>query len=220
MAVQSTNADTFPTAAPLDPRIAPAGTGGVRLRMDPTRGQHGALDGAWWPYTNDLVAELPALVAGVDAWLTGRSPGHSEHVSRVAVARDEWGEIPERTEVGGRRVRVAWFRSIDVHTVSVSCPNGAIYDLLVIPPDALNDAASAAMATAADPGNALGGSEILRPIGQDPVSLPVDSWHDPGFGLHPEWETDGGSITGEPAWLRDPSGIASMNPLPRSEHVD
>lgn len=212
MAVQITSADTLPATGPRDPRVSPAGrSGSVRLRMDPTSGQHGALDGAWWPYTNELAAELPALVAGVDAWLAGRKPGHSEQVSRVAVGWNAWNEIPDRTEVGGRRIRVAWFTSIDVHTVTVSCPNGDHYDLLVVPPDALNEAASAAMTAAADAGNTLGGSEILlRQTGRhDPVSLPVDAWHDPYLGQHPEWETDGGSITGDPPRGRDPAGLAA-----------
>jgi hypothetical protein len=129
--------------------------------MDPTSGQHGALDGAWWPYTNDLAAELPALIAGVDAWLTGRRRGHSEHVSRIAVGRDAWPEIPHRAEISGRRVRIAWFTSMGLHTITVSCPNDEHYDLLVVPPDALNDTAAIAMATAADAGNPLRGSAIL-----------------------------------------------------------
>jgi hypothetical protein len=181
--------------------------------MDPTGGQHGALDGAWWPYTNELAAELPGLIAGVDAWLAGRTPGHSEQVSSVGVGWHAWNQVPDRAQVGGRRVRVGWFSSIDVHTVSVSCPNGDHYDLLVVPPDSLNDAASAVMTTAADAGNSLGGSEILlRQAGRyDAVSLPVDAWHDPEpvLGQHPEWETDSGSITGDPPPGVDPTALAS-----------
>jgi hypothetical protein len=213
MAVQANDTHPFPTADPLDSTAIRSGNGGVRLRMDPTGSQHGALDGAWWPYTNDLAAELPALIAGVNAWLAGRQPDHSEHVNRVAVNRNAWSQIPDRTEVNGRRVRVAWFTSIDVHTITVSCANGDHYDLLVVPPDTLNDTASAAMATAANANNPLGGSEILRPTSPDPLSSPVDSWHDPDPSRHPEWENEGGSITGEPAPGRDPAaGWRRPNP--------
>jgi hypothetical protein len=50
---------------------------------------------------------------------------------------------------------------MDLHTITVSCPNDEHYDLLVVPPDALNDTAAIAMATAADAGNPLRGSAIL-----------------------------------------------------------
>jgi hypothetical protein len=187
----------------------------VRLRIDRSGGQHGSLAGAWWPDTLALAAELPGLIAGVDAWLAGRTPGRSEQVSSVGVGWHAWNQVPDRAQVGGRRVRVGWFSSIDVHTVSVSCPNGDHYDLLVVPPDSLNDTASAVMTAAADAGNSLGGSEILlrQAGGYEPVSLPVDAWHDPESVLaeHPEWETDSGSITGDPPPGRDPAALASTD---------
>ncbi|WP_199517213.1 DUF5994 family protein [Nucisporomicrobium flavum] len=34
----------------------------VRLRMDPVPSRTTVLDGAWWPRSTDVVAELPALV--------------------------------------------------------------------------------------------------------------------------------------------------------------
>lgn len=217
MAVQIRNTATFPTRRPLDFRVQrTTNTGGVRLRMDPTSGQHGALDGAWWPYTNDLVAELPALIAGVDAWLAGRDPGRSELVSRVAVGWHAWNQIPDRTEIGGRRVQVGWFSNIDVHTVSVSCPNGSHYDLLVVPPDSLHDAAASVMTRAADARNELGGSEILlRQAGRyDFGSLPVDAWHDPDpiAGQHSDWEIGVGGISDAASAERDPLPVPPIRP--------
>jgi hypothetical protein len=182
--------------------------------MDPTSGQHGALDGAWWPYTNDLVAELPALIAGVDAWLAARDPGRRELVSRVAVGWHAWNQIPDRTEIGGRRVQVGWFSNIDVHTVSVSCPNGSHYDLLVVPPDSLHDAAASVMTRAADARNELGGSEILlQQAGRyDSGSLPVDAWHDPDPVAGERSDREIGAVDAAPS-ERDLLPVPPVRPL-------
>ncbi len=34
-----------------------------RLRLKPKAPQSGYVDGAWWPYSDDLTAELPDLLA-------------------------------------------------------------------------------------------------------------------------------------------------------------
>jgi len=40
-----------------------------RLRLKPAAPAMGHVDGAWWPRTRDLTAELPALLAAVAARL-------------------------------------------------------------------------------------------------------------------------------------------------------
>jgi len=170
--------------------------GTLRLRMDQTRTQRGVLDGAWWPYSTDLTAELPALVTGLDGWLDNPHPGDGQHISRVAIGLTIWNNVPTRIMVAGRRIVVAWFRSIDPHIISVSCPNTDHFNLLVIPPDTPHGPALAAMATAAGARNRLRGTEILAELAHLPAApAPPDrSWPDTDIGQHTEWETDGGSV--------------------------
>src|SRR5689334_12499443 len=49
------------------------------------------LDGAWWPRSADLDAELRALV-----------------LAHLLLDADEWGEHPRRLVTAGRRVRLGW----------------------------------------------------------------------------------------------------------------
>lgn len=171
--------------------------GALRLRMDRTRTQHGVLDGAWWPYSTDLTTELPALIAGLDDWLDDPHPGHSQHISRIAVSLTIWDSVPSRVETAGRRVVVAWFGSIDAHIISASCPNSDRFDLLVIPPDTPHESALAAMTRAADGRNTLRGTEILTELTPLPATQapPDRAWTQPDIRQHTEWETDGGQGT-------------------------
>jgi len=158
----------------------------LRLRMTHTHTRHGVLDGAWWPYSTDLAAELPALIAGLEGWLDSSDHGPNRHVSRVAVSLTIWTNVPRRIEVAGHRVNVAWFGSIDAHTISVSCPNVADLDLLVIPPTAPPEPALAAMLKAVDGRNSLRGTEILTQL-VGPPTQPAPSqrpWTQPSTPQH------------------------------------
>jgi hypothetical protein len=145
---------TVGSPLPLRLHTAPTGDG------SPAAG-HGALDGAWWPRSRNLAAELPGLVAGLDAWLDAPAPGHGPHISRVSINLTAWDAVPAHLDRTGRRVRVSWFGAIDAHTLSATCSDGTHLDLLVIPPQATPDQARAATAVATDPANALCGAAIL-----------------------------------------------------------
>ncbi|MFL6122246.1 DUF5994 family protein, partial [Actinophytocola sp.] len=67
----------------------------LRLRLKPKAAATGYVDGAWWPRSRDLAAELPALVT-VLAVRLGR-------ISRVAYALSSWDATPRRFEVDGSR---------------------------------------------------------------------------------------------------------------------
>lgn len=189
-------ASTPTNPSPIVPGTTGPVRGGLRLRMDRTRTQHGVLDGAWWPYSTDLTAELPALLTGLDAWLDSPHPGHGQHISRVAVSLTVWDSVPTRITFAGRRVVVAWFGSIDAHIISASCPNSDRVDLLVIPPGTPHDSALAAMARAADGRNTLRGTEILAEL--TPLAavrvMPDRASTRTDIRQHTEWETDGGSV--------------------------
>ena len=151
------------TAASTRPSAPP----GLRLQLDPTMAGTGAVDGGWWPRSRDPDAELPGLIAGLDASL---GP-----ITRVALNLDAWDSAPRRVAVDGRRVRVGWFRQMDAHTVGVARAAQDRVVLLVVPPQATTAAAEMAMAMAADGANSAGPADILAAaeIGsQDPAPMP------------------------------------------------
>jgi hypothetical protein len=136
---------------------APSAPPGLRLRLDPGLARQGVVDGAWWPHSRDPSAELPELIAGLDAQLGA--------ITRVALNLDAWASAPRRLTVAGRTVRVGSFRAIDAHTVSVrSIPRERVV-LLVVPPEATTAAAAIAMAMATDATDSARPADILAASG-------------------------------------------------------
>jgi hypothetical protein len=85
------------------------------------------IDGAWWPRSYDLAAELPGLLAVL--------PGAWGRVSSVLVHGDTWLPCPERLEVGGQEVHVGHRESpATPDTVCLLTPGRGRWDLLVVPP--------------------------------------------------------------------------------------
>ena len=160
-----TTATSTPITAPLSTR--PPAPPGLRLQLDPTMAATGAVDGGWWPRSRDPDAELPGLIAGLDASL---GP-----VTRVALNLNAWDSAPRRVAVDGRRVRVGWFRHMDADTIGVARAAQDRVVLLVVPPQATTAAAQMAMARAADGANSAGPAEILAAAGlggQGPAPMP------------------------------------------------
>jgi hypothetical protein len=151
-----TAATSTPITAPLSAR--PPAPPGLRLQLDPTMAGTGAVDGGWWPRSRDPDAELPGLIASLDASL---GP-----VTRIALNLDAWDTAPRRVAVDGRRVRVGWFRHMDAHTIGVTRAGQDRMTLLVVPPEATTAAAAEiAMAMAADAANGAGPADILAAAG-------------------------------------------------------
>jgi hypothetical protein len=160
-----TAASSTLTTAP--PPTRPPAPSGLRLQLDPTMAGTGAVDGGWWPRSRDPDAELPGLIAALDASL---GP-----ITRVALNLDAWDSAPRRVAVDGRRVRVGWFRHMDAHTIGVTRALQDRMALLVVPPQATTAAAQIAMAMAADAANSAGPADILAAAGiggEDPIPMP------------------------------------------------
>jgi hypothetical protein len=160
--VTATSTSTTPTTAP--PSTRPPARPGLRLQLDTTMAGTGAVDGGWWPRSRDPDAELPGLIAGLDASL---GP-----TTRVALNLDAWDTAPRRVAVAGRRVRVGWFRHMDAHTIGVTRAGQDRVALLVVPPQATTAAAEIAMTMAADAANSAGPADILVAAGiggEDPA---------------------------------------------------
>ncbi|MFJ3308587.1 DUF5994 family protein [Streptomyces sp. NPDC086549] len=67
-------------------RAAKPGT--VLLRLETTHSREGNLDGAWWPRSRDIGAELPDLLHVLT--------GHLGPVTRVGLDATAWDGLPTR----------------------------------------------------------------------------------------------------------------------------
>jgi hypothetical protein len=119
---------------------------GVRLTLRiPAPGERVTVDGAWWPRSTDLAAELPALITALD--------GEGVVVSRIAFALAAWdADPPRRVVAGGRVVRTGGFRVLDPQLVSLTRrTGGAPLELLVVPPGTGPGTAAHALMAATTP---------------------------------------------------------------------
>ena len=126
-----------------------------RLRLKPKAPLHtGYVDGAWWPWSDDLTLEIPDLLAVLSVRLGV--------IDCVIYNPNDWSAAPRKFATGGRRVRLGWFRSLPRNTVEVIALNGTRVILLVVPPHTDPDEAHATMMAAAAPDNAATVDGLLR----------------------------------------------------------
>ncbi len=116
----------------------------LRLRLKPTAPtvrDAGYVDGAWWPRSRDLAAELPALFEAL--------AGRLGVVDRLAYSLTEWDTAVRRLDVGGHLVRLGGFRYQRANTIGVSGWGRGRLTLLVIPPEtSATDARTVSIAAA------------------------------------------------------------------------
>jgi hypothetical protein len=117
-----------------------------RLRLKPKAPQSGYVDGAWWPHSDDLTAELPDLLSVLSVRL---GP-----IGRVIYNVNEWAKPPTKIVTGGRTVRLDGYRLQPVNTVGILGLNQSKLVLLVVAPHAPPDQAHAILMAAAGPENA------------------------------------------------------------------
>ncbi|WP_330297277.1 DUF5994 family protein [Streptomyces sp. NBC_00503] len=125
----------------------------ARLSLTPKTVLAGQLDGAWWPRSRDLEAELPPLAAALEEpW--GR-------ITRVTVNPVRWPAVPHTVPADGRTLHVAWFTEQDPDKLILLSYTVGRWDLLVIPPETEPAAAARLMAAAAIPGSVLTASVLM-----------------------------------------------------------
>jgi hypothetical protein len=121
------------TSVPHDPLLTseaePAGQSSrVHLKpAAPTTRNPGYVDGAWWPRSRDLSAELPALFAALATRLG--------IVARMAYNLDEWKPAGRRLDAGGASIKLGGFHFQGANTIDVTGAGGLRVTLLVVPPD-------------------------------------------------------------------------------------
>lgn len=158
----SVDPSTTPSAGRLlpDGNSWPRAPGAVVLRLETTASRLGAHDGAWWPRSRHLAAELPALITAVT-----ESVGPIERVGLDAAA---WDEVPGRMTVDDRIVHIDWFPAGD-DTVILTRGDHDHFVLLVVPPDTDPAAAQAAMAAAVLAGASDSARQIFVKTGIAPA---------------------------------------------------
>jgi hypothetical protein len=140
----------------------------VRLRMKPSIAARGYVDGAWWPRSNDPMAEFPGLVLAMSSWV---GP-----VSRVAYNADDWQRPGARLTVEGWTVKLAGSSAMDPHTVVVTGPNQRRMSLLVVPADTPAGIARAVLGRAAEPDNVASVEDILTSNGVRLAERAAPTW--------------------------------------------
>lgn len=106
----------------------------------------GSVDAGWWPRSNDLTAELPALLDVL--WTAARDMG------QVIYNTDTWAAAPSRMIIEGNRVRLRGSHQQDplVLTLIDAGSNDSAH-LLVIPFDTDPAVAEHLLRLASEPGN-------------------------------------------------------------------
>lgn len=113
----------------------------------------GFVDGAWWPHSRDLAAELPALLAALAVRLG--------EIQRMAYNLDEWEPAGRRLDTGEHRVRLGGFHSQSTNTIDVTGSGDQRVSLLVVPPDTAAVNAKAMSLAAADGHNVDSATTLL-----------------------------------------------------------
>ncbi|GKQ36751.1 DUF5994 family protein [Streptomyces sp. A012304] len=148
-----TGSDALPVSRGLPSGVHTAVQPGCALlRLETTESREGVLDGAWWPRSRDIGAELPALLSALT--------GHLGPVTRVGLDTTAWEGLPTRIVVDDRVVHIDSFPLGD-DTVLITRSDQDIFSLLVVPPDTAPEAARAAMAQAVRADNVIQANQIL-----------------------------------------------------------
>ncbi|WTP62487.1 DUF5994 family protein [Streptomyces phaeochromogenes] len=173
---------TVSYAPTLEDRPSPPS---LRMSLAPAGSAPALLDGAWWPRSRDLGAELPALTAVLDS-LWGR-------ITRVTVNPAHWPTVPRKVPVAGHVVKVGSFMAQqDPHQMLLLSYRVGRWDLLVIPPQTNPVAAAWLLAAASDPIRTSTASELMAEAAHLGTVTETDR------AVEAVWDSEGGHEAGGP----------------------
>jgi hypothetical protein len=136
----------------------------VRLALIDPPAERTTLDGAWWPRTRSLSADLPGLVQELHR--------RGIRVTRVTYNPDAWEAAPRRLVADGRTIRLGWFRNIDPRLLNLTGDTRrSRLDLLVVPPDTTAAVAGQAFTAAVDRADRRAPTALLAAL--NPTGSPV-----------------------------------------------
>ncbi|OXS33875.1 DUF5994 family protein [Streptomyces sp. XY006] len=194
---------SLPPTAEADDRSLPSASSSLRLSLAPAGPAPALLDGAWWPHSRDLGAELPALAAVLDP-LWGR-------ITRVTVNPTHWPVVPRKVPVSGHTVKVGWFLAQqDPHELLLLSYRAGRWNLLVIPPQTAPAEAAWLMAAASDPLGTSTASRLMAEAASTaeaprPPTVPVSDRRveraasESDRAVEAVWDSEGGHEARDPA---------------------
>ncbi|WP_245769959.1 DUF5994 family protein [Streptomyces radiopugnans] len=173
-----------------------------RLSLVPAGSAPAPLDGAWWPRSRDLGAELPALTAVLDP-LWGR-------ITRVTVNPTHWPTVPRKVPVAGHVVKVGWFLAEqDPHGLLLLSYRVGHWTLLVVPPQTTPVSAAWLMAAASDPLGTSTASRLMEEAARLRTVAEADR------AVEAVWDSEGGMKPAAPAARpRTPAATATTRDGP------
>ncbi|MFE7836501.1 DUF5994 family protein [Streptomyces sp. NPDC057474] len=188
-----------PTAEADDRSSSPS----LRLTLAPVGPAPARLDGAWWPRSRDLGAQLPTLTAVLDP-LWGR-------ITRVTVNPVHWPVVPRHVAVAGHVVKVGWFLpEQDPHELLLLSYRTGRWNLLVVPPQTPAVSAAWLMAAACDPLGTSTASRLMEEAGR------LRTVHEADRAVEAVWDSEGGHEARDPVVRpRIPTVTAAMPHQPR-----
>lgn len=179
------------------PTLEDRSSSSLRLSLAPVGPAPALLDGAWWPRSRDLAAELPFLTAVLDP-LWGR-------ITRITVNPTHWPVVPRKVPVAGHVVKVGWFLpEQDPHELLLLSYHLGRWNLLVVPPRTPPVQAAWLMAAASDP---LGTSTASR-LMEEAARLRTVSETDRA--VEAVWDSEGGHEARPAARPRIPAVAAAL----------
>ncbi|GAA3942269.1 hypothetical protein GCM10023085_25050 [Actinomadura viridis] len=150
--------------------LSPPSTPRPQLRPPPPPGPIGdrarragsaPLDGGWWPRSTDPVAELPGLIAALQAHdgPQAHDPSRTRRpITHFMLRTADWDSRSRRLRVDGQTgtqaVRLGWFDPRPAGLLTALYADGR-RDLLTVPPATDTTAAGTTLGLAASPANRL-----------------------------------------------------------------
>ncbi|MEU3612353.1 DUF5994 family protein [Streptomyces sp. NPDC006872] len=170
--------DRLPSSSPT--------SSSLRLSLAPVGPAPALLDGAWWPRSRDLGAELPTLTAALEP-LWGR-------ITRVTVNPTHWPVVPRKVPVAGHVVKVGWFLpEQDPHELLLLSYHLGRWNLLVVPPPTDPVEAVWLMAAASDPLGTSTASRLMEQAARRRTVTETDR------AVEAVWDSEGGHGALDPA---------------------
>ena len=139
----------------------------LRLRLGRAPGQD-RLDGAWWPYSRDLEAEMSDLVH--------QFPRIDGRISRAVYSTPDWDTPPRELTAGQGAIEVRASPRDDTHVLIVELSDGRRLTLLVVPPDFTPGQGAEALLAGSTAGNRHTASELLIEVTDQHDADPADRW--------------------------------------------
>jgi hypothetical protein len=170
--------ENIPDASARRPAI-----GTLRMRLKPAHRSCGFVQGAWWPRSTELGAELPSLLAALSL--------RAGPIDSVLYHRDNWSPAPLSIKHQGDQVIMSANQEWP-NVISLFGPRFGRLDLLVVPPYTEPTHAYNVVTKAASVNDTSTPDQLLGITGgaDDRLLSPI---------AFERWEADGGALSYRPS---------------------